>query len=404
MFIKKRKVITTITSIAILLSLFSVNASVVQAESLSGGQLLKQYIMENSIVEETTVSTELTAEDEASINASYIQNYIESNETAKQSYGGCYIDDNGKLHVLFTENVANSVVNSVNTMTENNTVYETCEYTLDELTALKEYISAIMTAEIADIKLAEIAEDIVAVGVYERQNKVFVEILNCTNEKIAIFKEKISSSDLIVFENTHGYETEDTIKPGSAISTANYLQGRSVGFRCKVLNSSGNYIKGFMTAGHGLEATNDIFYSGIYIGYVQTHVYGGYVDGAFVYITNGGYVMSTTTQHGAKALSNNTYVTGFVEGGTVYKDGFATELTSGKITSTSVSTKNSDGIQVTDCVKTDYDSEGGDSGGVVFVKSDGVYHIAGIHRGSSGNYAYFVKVKRLKEAFEFVLY
>ena len=59
---------------------------------------------------------------------------------------------------------------------------------------------------------------------------------------------------------------------------------------------------------------------------------------------------------------------------------------------------------MSDCVKTDYDSDGGDSGCVVYIYKDSAYRIAGIHRGSVGSNAYFVKVSRIKEAFDVVIY
>lgn len=372
----KRKVITIITSIAILLSLFSVNASVVQAESLSGGQLLKQYVMENSVVDDATISTELTAEDEASINASYIQSYIESNETAKQSYGGCYIDDNGKLHVLFTENVANSVVNSVNTMTENNTVYETCEYTLEELTALKEYISGFMSAQITDAELSEIADDIAAVGIDEYNNNVFVKMKNCNEEKIQFFKNYISNSNAITFKNTNGYQNAVDIIAGSQI----YISGAgyySVGFRCKKLMSSGSYANGFMTAAHGNETGSPVYYyrsaynQGVEIGYVmdRKYSYGGNVDCAFVYITNTTYVPTNTLYAQAGTLVSGIYATTYTYGSEVRMVGATTGYSYGYITSTSIDLELGgvgETMVIIDCVEANYVSAEGDSGGVVY--------------------------------------
>lgn len=372
----KRKVITIIISIAIILSLFSVNVSAVQAESLSGGQLLKQYVTGNSDTEDTAVSTELTAGDEASINASYIQRYIESNETAKQSYGGCYIDDNGKLHVLFTENVANSVINSVNTMTENNTVYETCEYTLDELTALKEYISGFMSAEITDAELAEIANDISAVGIDEFSNKVFVKIKNCNEGKIQFFKDYISNSNAIVFKNSIGYQNTVDIITGSEI----YISGAgyySVGFRCKKLTSSGNYVNGFMTAAHGNGTGRSVYYyrsaynQGVEIGYVmdRKYSYGSNVDCAFVYITNTAYIPTNTLYAQAGTLVSGIYATTYTYGNEVRMVGATTGYSYGHITSTSMDLEVGgigETMVITDCVEANYVSAEGDSGGVVY--------------------------------------
>lgn len=404
----KRKIIAIVVVLSMSLSFASINVSANETDKLSGGDLLKQYVSESNISNEITTQAELTKQDEANINASYIQSYVDKNLSAKQSYGGCYIDDSGKLHVLMTKTTESNVIDTINAITNDSVVYETCNYTLDELIALKEYIISIILTETTDTELVKIIDDIVAVGVYEQNNSVFVEIKNCSDEKIDIFKEKISSSNLIVFENTEGYNNEDTImiRPGSAISAENNTHGRSVGFRCWLLTSSGSYIKGFMTAAHGIDAGDDIFHEGTRIGYVQTYINGGYVDGAFVYLTNvNNYDLSNVTQYAARALSTNSYISSFATGATVYKEGRTTELTSGKITSTSVTVKGeASSVTISDCVKTDYDSGSGDSGCVVYIYKDSAYRIAGIHKGSSENNAYFVKVLRIKEAFDVVIY
>ena len=397
-----KKTVSTVVIFAMLLSMFSISVSA-QTNGLSGGELLKQYVLSEKREQEEISLKEFSAQDEAIINAEYLQSYIESNEMAKKSYGGCYIDDNQKLHILFIENAEKNVIATVDSITQNTVIYEKCKYTIGELVAIKNHIENFMNTAVSDVEISSIANDIVAVGIREDKNVVFVGIKNCTNEKIEIFKKKICASEAIAFENTQEFEEHTDVKLGGLITT-NANGKLSIGFRCKVLSSTGSYIKGFVTAAHGIAAGDDIYFVGTYLGYVQTRVYGGYVDAAFVHVTNTGCEMSNTTLSGAKTLNNGSYVNSFATGATVYKEGYKTQETSGKITSTSETIRSTSGTVISDCVVANYDSDNGDSGGVVFMYSNSKYHVAGIHKGSSGTGAAFVKVKRIKDALEVILY
>lgn len=144
-----------------------------------------------------TASTEGTeSEDNATIRAIQVQNYINSNPKAKKSYGGCYIDDDNVLHVLFTKKVKSATINDINELTNNSVTIELCEYTLTELYELKEQISD----KIAD---CDKQLDVSTVSVSEQTNRVAVRIKDCTEQKIELFKKEISDSDALTF--TSGY-------------------------------------------------------------------------------------------------------------------------------------------------------------------------------------------------------
>lgn len=409
-------------SVIIIISMcLSVTSTTVLAESvgLDGGELLKQYATQNDSSDEVSTTTELTVLDQANINAEYIQNYIDSNEVAQRFYGGCYIDDDDKLHVLFTNDVENDVINNVNIMTNDSIVIEKCVYTFDELEILKETISDIMISELLDDNTAEIANDIVAVGLYQKQNKVFVKIKDCKKEKIELFKKLISDSNAVVFENSDGLvKCSTSLKSGwsIAISTSTGYWGYSIAFRCKRLKSDGNYATGFMTAAHGNNAGDYVYNSSATkrIGYIMSWCYtnNGRVDAAFVYLTNTEeYEMSNTIRANGGTLVSGAYAATYTEGNTVYMAGGETGLTSGKITSSSAVANGTeeDPVTIRDCVIADYLSVEGDSGGLVYIKQNGNKYISGINMArclerDEDVGSYFVKAKNVIDVFDLIVY
>lgn len=382
-----------IVTIIMIISLFSTFTSLsVFAEknsyvNLTEGKLLKQELYEKSDTENAIE----TIEEEASINATYLQNYIDCNNIAKKAYGGCYIDDEGNLNVLFLENVQNYIIDDVNVMTENKVILKNCKYTLDELMVLKDYISQFINYESTDNVLSNLYENIVAVGIYQKENKVFVRLKDCSNEQIETFKKNISDSSAIIFEQSDGYVTcSSEIKCGSKILiTSGSVGGEySVAFRCKRLKSNGEYAQGFMTAAHGNSAGDSVYVytSGstvVKIGYIMAWCYtnNGKVDSAFVYISNSNYIMSNTIHSGAGTLVSGAYASSYPEGKTVYMAGATSTLKSGKIVSSSMIADGSDddGVTIKDCVEASYLSDPGDSGGLVYLKQNNQQYIAGIN-------------------------
>jgi len=138
--------------------------------------------------------------------AYYVQDYVENNKAARKRYGGCYIDDSGELHVLFTKKAKSRIKNKIKELTAERVIIETCDYTLDELTKIQDYVGDFMSNEKLDAKTAIIADDIREVGVYEQYNRVVVGIKDRTDEKIELFKELISNSDALEFEEAKFYE------------------------------------------------------------------------------------------------------------------------------------------------------------------------------------------------------
>lgn len=182
---KSKKFISMFIICTMFISVFSIDALAAKSY-LSGGQLLKSYVVDNDIFDGVNASTEILSRDDVSVSAAYLQKFVESNSVVRQIYGGCYIDDDGNLHVLVTKNTSKSSIDDINIITGNRAIYEECNYALDELIALKEYINQRVLECNSTIQNI----DVVSIGIYEQYNKITIGIKECSQEKIEIFKKK----------------------------------------------------------------------------------------------------------------------------------------------------------------------------------------------------------------------
>ena len=401
-----RKIISVLLCVALLLTL-SVNVSAEQRENLSGGQLLKKKALEDEFVYEDIELAEIQAENMATINATYLQKYIKSNETAKQTYGGCYIGDDHKLHILLTQNAKDSTIDNINLMMENSAKFESCKYSLDQLMALKECISDLWNNN-TDSSVAYIMNYVESVGIDEMNNCVVVGVKSCNQEKINLFKTYVSNSDAIKFEKTKGYDfNATTMCAGSKIKigTSNY----SMGFRCRSLNSAGTYNNGFVTAAHGNSMGAGVYYNDEYIGIILKRSYAnnGPLDASYVYIANSNYVASNQLLDGVGTLASGLYLTNYVANQSVGMVGAVTRYSTGKITQSSMNVNMNDGTTLRDLVVSSYSSQDGDSGGVVFANINSSKRIAGIHvmrAVNQQNFSLFVKASNIINNFDVGVY
>lgn len=399
-----KKIITIITAFAVFLSLFSINVSAEQTTNLSGGELLKRYIFESAVSDNVKVSAETANETISSVNATYLQSYIDSNATAKQTYGGCYIGDDDKLHVLFTNNVVDNTIDTIKMMTENKAVIERCQYSLDELMALKEYIGDLW--DNTEPFIVEIMNDVMSVGVDEMNNRIVVSIKNCNQDKINLFRKYISNFAAIEFEDTKGYvPTAINMCAGSHIQIGNY--GYSLGFRCRILNSAGTYNYGFVTAAHDNSIGQSVYYNTGYIGMVLKRSYAnnGPLDASFVYIADSNYVATNDLVDAKGTLVPGAYMTNFAVNQNVGISAIVVRYSTGKITMSSVDVNTSNG-KITDLVRATYWAYKGDSGGVVYAIDGSSKYVSGINvlGAEDENLNFYVKVTNIRNSFGVTLY
>lgn len=411
----KRKIVVLIIVFSTLLSRFSSNVLALQSENLGGGQLLKNSMLENNLIYEDVELAEIQAEDITLAKATYLQSYIDSNPIAKQAYGGRYIDEKGKLHVVFTENVQTVTINDVNTITNGEVVYESGEYTLDELMAIKKHISNTVLGIWEQCGANSIVADLASIGVYEQYNRVVVRLKNCDAEKISEFKKTIIDTDAVLFEDCKGYENQSAIyRAGRTINIPECSSGYSIGFRCRYLSSQGNYYNGFMTAGHGNSTGYYVYFNDICIGYIMKWDcrIGENTDAAFVYVTNSDYAPTNSLFPGLGTLVAGAYARVNTTGQTVYMAGGTSGYSTGRVISLCTDSCDiNDRVLTSDCIETDYDCADGDSGGITYIKnSSGAQYVIGMHIGGwyddDGLIAggFVTPIDNMKENINFVLY
>jgi len=115
-------------------------------------------------------------------------------------------------------------------------------------------------------------------------------------------------------------------------------------------------------------------------------------DASFVSSESQAPVQSKTAS-GVNIVGNH-YVVNFLTGATVKKEGYATQLTSGKILSSDYASTTKDGVTVYHTVLADYSSAEGDSGGIVYMVVNWYAVPAGIHR-AGGSAAVFCTVQKV---------
>lgn len=172
-----------------------------------------------------------------------------------------------------------------------------------------------------------------------------------------------------------------------------------MGYRVKINGNSG-----YITAGHCFSGTGQSATGGTVTKYQES----GKVDAAFVKTTSS-YSPSNSLYYTSSSITtlNNTLCPVLSVNQAIAKAGQTTGYTSGKIKSLNYS-GTYDGIYFTNLIAADYSTQGGDSGGAVFVPSvvSGTTGapLAGINKGTSSYGSAFVNADQIYLAFGYSRY
>lgn len=344
-----------------------------------------------------------------------------SNGQYIEEYGGMYVDKDGIILYLTKNNPA------ILTRIENILGYE--NVTIKHANNSYNYLFDLktkVTNKIVDYnnsfmnnsdELTELMSCFVGVGIDDANNKLMVTIKDINDDKIDVFKKYILDSDNVIF-----YNSEDTITseedryplwPGTAIfvfnETRNTFVRCSMGFRARRLRPDGLYDEGFVTAGHGGSRDDQVYFLDIlhessFVGDIALSTVGGSVDAAFVVVDTSEYELSsyacyTDSQGGVLGkdkIHSLTYFIGVNTGRELIKNGSTTYRTTGSVTSSSYDAAieyKINGVPTTiiisDCIKSNYNSDDGDSGGIVYslyAAGDTEYLVVGIHAGGNDGF------------------
>ena len=371
----------------------------------------------SSIDSDVALDQRMIRENEANIQYSLLMNSYKHETLLRSSsnekeiiypdyYAGAYIDDTGELIVVVTTMSAD--IEEIRTATRNQSItISYAQNSYNDLVCLKECIEdkydeyySMYSNKVneADQDLLGAVINFTGVGISERSNKLIVGLSSTEPNDIEMFEKYFVSSEMIVYEqSSHAVEESTSLYCGSAIYTVN--GNGSIGYRCKIKKGN-EYLRGFITAGH---VTGNGEAIGVYtapglspatkIGTVEAYKYSGNVDMAFVAIDSGYEIESATSN---RVLSEN-YFTSIAEGKTIYMWGKSSNKeVQGEIESNSYSFTTSSGVKLTDCIKSNYPSEDGDSGGVVYAYINGSYCIVGIHHGVKSELLFWRKAITIK--------
>lgn len=316
---------------------------------------------------------------------------ISNTQTEKQEYpdyfGGAYINQETGGLVIKTTDVAQikrSLRSSKRSLSS--VTYELCDISYNQMRSVVNNITTDLDF------FYEQNIEIVSVGIDVDTSKVYVKVVNLTDEKASIIKKRTNCS-FLQFGNGNAIIPEVSIGGGYP-ATPNYNTSMSSTICCAATRAN---VDGFVISGHAGTTLGQEFTSlGNTLGPVTATAYydNTTADAAFVAAVGNNIEVSNILYSGD--ILFNTYESELPDGARVHKYGRVTNLTSGYILQIGTTITHTDGTTITDCVVTTYNSSGGDSGCPVMFyggSSNGVsqYSLCGIHsaRETNGTDRYF---------------
>lgn len=306
-------------------------------------------------------------------------------------YCGAYIDNNHNFVILVNEDTALYKDNFIQRTKSSDFLIKPATYSMNELNETLDLLNSFMFNE-GNKPIIENC-GLESFGLLPNENRIFIGLENCNEEKIAQFKNAVIDSPMLMFEKSTGkIVTEGEIYPGAACNATGL---GSFGYRARM---NGN--NGIVASGHVVRSYGEYVYGpeGL-VGTCKSTMMSGSVDAAFVE-TNSNFQPSNYT------FSQNIYISSYVEtpfqGATVVMEGKHNHAgVRRQIIATNV-TGNVGGITLWGLTKASYPSQGGDSGGIVYSGSNNIY---GIHEGSDNTgYAYFVSASEINRVLNLTTY
>lgn len=305
-------------------------------------------------------------------------------------YGGSYIDDNGNLNVMLTDEYVydkdvDDLLSSVKT--------EKCEYSYATLSETVDIVTDAMENGDSIIRSRDAEqtyyEDITGSVLNDEENVVEVYINGLNAEKSQWFYENVCNSDCVVLKASTGSATEEVNNSGQGISTTN--SQFSGAFRVKKTDDAGVHY-GFITCAHGNSAGDTVYGDdGKKIGTVKLRKYGNAYDMAYVQMSAKNNFSNTITGSSYTLKSTNDDINSPVVGQYAYIFARYNKNKGGKITSTKVSFKYN-GTTFSGMTGASYSSTSGDSGGLITTTPSSTNMTCkplGVHKGTFEGYKVF---------------
>lgn len=276
-------------------------------------------------------------------------------------YAGSYFDEFDGLVIMVTGDIDKAKKELCEVIGDDGYQIRKVDNSYKEMTRILEAIDKIFFNEKDDRK-----KNIIAYGISEKENKVFVELEEYSDKSIAEFKTNVVSSDIIAFEKGETPE-RILISPGVRIGrTAAASQGQGTAGRSSVgYRARRNGRNGIVVSGHGVTIGSPVFWNGRNIGQPLVRQVSGSIDAAFV-PTATNISLSNAVSNGSLRPTHANSVVGM----NITRAGMTTRISHGRILATGVRLT-AGGITNTHLVRTNARAASGDSGGPFFVTAGG---------------------------------
>ncbi len=315
------------------------------------------------------------------------RNDYEIEDSFPYYYGGSYINNFGELVVLVTETGMRSK-SSLDIIADvaDDPIIESCAYSYSELDAVTEAIKNNLEKN-RKIKSTYV-EQVSCWAVDDKDNCIYVDLLEKNDEIIGWFRENIYDSQCIVFRETDSINTDEINYSGQGV----YMVGPtyfSGAFRVRRSTDDG-YKYGFITCAHGnsLESTIYGFYDD-YLGTVKLRRHGGAYDVSYAEMNSSDDFSNTITGTPYSLNSTNDDILYPTYGQIVYLYARNNKGAYGTITSTNLCLTYQN-VDFSGLIGANYSSQPGDSGGLIASGAvDYGCNLVGVHKGTFGNYKAF---------------
>lgn len=195
------------------------------------------------------------------------------------NYGGAYIDDNGTLVVLSTDDVSSRGNSKIESALSGSYVVDTVEHSYNELIALKEAIDSAYDDFLSEETTytghtsdeSSVLNSITFFYISQKDNSVVIGISDLSDEKIDEFYNLFGFSSAYMFIEGGKTTTTTSLNPGGSITCPD--GGLSIGWPVYFYDDDDTVCKGFVSAGHAFNRGDDATLNGKTIGVCGLHVF-----------------------------------------------------------------------------------------------------------------------------------
>src|SRR5690606_8734344 len=308
-----------------------------------------------------------------------------------ESYGGAYIDDNGKLVICITDSSAN--VHTYRYYADNGTAsLKGVQYSVNTLKGVMDR----MNAHVKEHPEGLIAQNMDFFAIDERTNRIVFDVKQLDKGYEQQFRNLIADASCVGFKDElDGFEdlAWNTLNSGDQLQSWSSSETFSLGIRAKLGDEDG-----FITTGHVAWGEEDyVKYDGNWFAKLVKHQNSGSVDAAFCEITDSNYEISSAAGGSIASEQVNGQVVGY---------GYVNSPISGKIIDTDASVE-VDGVTFQNVTFFELQSGSalsqGDSGGGVF-SNNGVLGVIKGRASNNHSIGIYSKATEIESAFGVEIY